>query len=218
LFSGGKDSCRALELAMQKEEVCCLISVISENKESYMFHTPNVELTKLQAEAIGLPLVQVKTKGNKEEELVDLMAAIQAAISSHRIEGIVTGAIESVYQAERVQRIASELGLWCFNPLWKKDQALLVRELIISGYEVMISGVFAYPLDETFLGRMIDMRLLDELIRLQQKFRISPSGEGGEIETTVLHAPFFKKRIKVEGKPLWDGRSGVFMIERADLV
>ena len=56
LFSGGKDSTLALHLAAQKEQVVCLITVASKNKESYMFHTPNIDVTALQAEALGLPL------------------------------------------------------------------------------------------------------------------------------------------------------------------
>jgi len=59
LCSGGKDSWFACHLAMQKEEVACLISVRSRNEESYMFHTPNTHLVPLQAEAAGLPLVTV---------------------------------------------------------------------------------------------------------------------------------------------------------------
>ena len=126
-----------------------------------------------------------------------------------------TGAIESVYQAERVQRICHHLGLWCFNPLWKHDQKELLEELLRKGFKVIISGVFAYPLDEKWLGKQIDPALIERLVDLQQKYGISPSGEGGEIETTVLDAPIFKKKIEildfsVEAK----GNSGVFKIKR----
>ena len=79
LFSGGKDSTLALHLAAEKEEVACLITVVSKNKESYMFHTPNIDVTALQAEALGLPLVSVVTEGKKEEELADLEKAIAEA-------------------------------------------------------------------------------------------------------------------------------------------
>jgi len=75
LFSGGKDSTFACWKAMQQEEVVCLITVISGNPESYMFHTPNIRLAALQAEAAGLPLVEVETAGEKEEELLDLARA-----------------------------------------------------------------------------------------------------------------------------------------------
>ena len=72
LFSGGKDSTLALHIAANKEDVACLITLVSKNPESYMFHTPNIEMTALQAEALRLPLVSVVTEGQKEAELADL--------------------------------------------------------------------------------------------------------------------------------------------------
>ena len=219
LFSGGKDSTLALHLAAEKEEVVCLITILSKNKESYMFHTPNIDITALQAEALGLPQITKTTEGEKEKELSDLEDAIAEAARKFQIEGIVTGAVESVYQAERVQRICNRLGLWCFNPLWKHDQKALLEELLKKQFKVIISGVFAYPLDEKWLGKQIDTQLIDRLVDLQQKYGLSPSGEGGEIETTVLDAPLFKKKIDVldystEAK----GNSGVFRIKQARLV
>ena len=49
LFSGGKDSTYALFKARKENEIVCLISIVSENKESYMFHTPNIHLVEMQA-------------------------------------------------------------------------------------------------------------------------------------------------------------------------
>ena len=219
LFSGGKDSTLALHLAKEKEEVACLITVVSKNKESYMFHTPNIDVTSLQAEALGLPLVSVTTEGRKEEELADLERAIAEAKSKFQIDGVVTGAVESVYQASRVQRICNRLDVWCFNPLWKHDQKALLETLVDRQFKVIISGVFAYPLDEKWLGKQIDPKVIARLVELQSKFGISPSGEGGEIETTVLDAPMFKQKIEildyaVEAK----GNCGVFIIKQARLV
>jgi ABC transporter with metal-binding/Fe-S-binding domain ATP-binding protein len=219
LFSGGKDSTLALHLAAEKEEVTCLITVVSKNKESYMFHTPNIDVTALQAEALGLPLVSVVTEGVKEEELADLEKAIAQAIVDFKIEGVVTGAVESVYQAQRVQRICNQLDVWCFNPLWKHDQKALLDELIEKHFKVVISGVFAYPLDEKWLGKEINNEVISRLVELQRKYSISPSGEGGEIETTVLDAPMFKKKIEIIDFDLEArGNSGVFRIKQARLV
>ncbi len=219
LFSGGKDSTYALFKAMQKEEVACLISIVSKNKESYMFHTPNINITKLQAEAIGIPLIQKVTEGVKEEELKDLKRAIEEAKKSFNIEGVVTGAVESVYQAERIQRICNDLDLWCFNPLWLRDQEELLRDIIKAGFKVIISGVFAYPMGKNWLGKEIDKKIINELVKLKEKYEISPSGEGGEIETTVLDAPFFKKKIEIlDYKIETEENSGVFIIKKARLV
>jgi diphthine-ammonia ligase len=219
LFSGGKDSTLALHLAAEKEEITCLITVVSKNKESYMFHTPNIEITALQAEALRLPLVSVVSEGRKEVELVDLETAIAKAKDKFHINGVVTGAVESVYQATRVQRICNRLNVWCFNPLWKHDQKSLLETLVEKNFKVVISGIFAYPLDEKWLGKQINVDVIARLVELQSKYGISPSGEGGEIETTVLDAPMFNQKIEIvdyiaEAK----GNCGVFLIKQARLV
>jgi ABC transporter with metal-binding/Fe-S-binding domain ATP-binding protein len=208
-----------LHLAADKVEVACLITVVSENKESYMFHTPNIDITALQAEALGLPLVSVVTEGKKEEELVDLERAITKAQNKYQIDGIVTGAVESVYQSSRIQRICNHLDVWCFNPLWKHDQKALLETLVEKNFKVVISGIFAYPLDEKWLGKQIEPTVIARLMELQSQYGISPSGEGGEIETTVLDALMFKQRIEildysVEAR----GNCGVFQIKQARLV
>ncbi len=219
LFSGGKDSTLALHLAAEKDEVVCLITLVSKNKESYMFHTPNIDVTGLQAEALRLPLVSVITEGKKEEELADLEKAIVEAKSKFGIEGIVTGAVESVYQSTRIQRICDKLKLQCYNPLWKHDQKDLLESLITKKFKVIISGIFAYPLDETWLGKQIDPEVIARLVELQAKYGISPSGEGGEIETTVLDAPMFKQKLEVTDATVdAKGNSGVYIIKQLHLV
>lgn len=197
LFSGGKDCCYALYKAMAHHEISCLITIKSKNLDSFMFHTPNIEMTKIQADCIGLPLITAQSEGNKEEELDDLKEALAKAKALFEIEGVVTGAIESVYQALRIQRICDELGIWCFSPLWKKDQIELLNELIENKFEIMLSSVAAYPFDEKWLGRRIDSDAIKELELLKKKYMINPAGEGGEYESLVLDAPFFRKRIRI---------------------
>lgn len=218
LYSGGKDSTLALMKAKEQHEIVCLITVVSENKESYMFHTPNIEVTLLQSQAMGLPLVRVTTKGEKETELEDLKKAINEAKQRYGIEGVVTGAVRSTYQASRVQHICHELGLWCFNPLWLKDQVELLNEVLDAGITAIISGVFAEPLDESYLGKKIDKTMVAKLAKAGSTHHINPAGEGGEIETTVLDAPLFKKSISVtKNSTHYEKNSGVFVIEDARL-
>ncbi|PIO08781.1 TIGR00289 family protein, partial [Candidatus Pacearchaeota archaeon CG10_big_fil_rev_8_21_14_0_10_34_12] len=127
LFSGGKDSSYAAYLAKKhRHELTCLISVFSENKNSYMFHTPSISRVKEQAQAMNIPLITKKTKGVKEKELQDLENAIKKAKEKYKIKGIVTGAVESIYQSSRIQRICNKLNIEVFNPLWQKDQIELL--------------------------------------------------------------------------------------------
>ncbi|MBN2734770.1 MAG: diphthine--ammonia ligase [Methanomicrobiaceae archaeon] len=218
LFSGGKDSVYACFMAMQKEEVSCLITIVSKNKESYMFHTPNINLAALQSEACGIPLFEYETEGEKEDELEDLKSAIILARESYGIDGIVTGAIMSVYQASRIQRICSELDLWCFNPLWYVNQNEYMVSVVKSGFDVRISGVFSYPFDESWLGRSIDEKILQELKILSEKYKITLTGEGGEFETFVCDAPFFRKKIVIDNyESSCTNHNGTFIILKAHL-
>ena len=219
LFSGGKDSCFACWKAMEKEEVLCLISVHPGNPESHLYHTPNIGLTVLQAEAAGLPLVTVESDGVEEEEVADLSRAMSRGVEEHGIEGVVTGAIRSVYQATRIQRVCHDLDLWCFNPLWQRDGEEHLEEVLASGFRFPVSGVSAAPLDERWLGREVDRQALEELKELGRRVRMKPAGEGGEYETFDLDAPFFRKRIEVlVASREWSGDRGIFRIEEAGLV
>ncbi|AJF60937.1 TPA: diphthine--ammonia ligase [Candidatus Woesearchaeota archaeon] len=218
LFSGGKDSAYAIYRAMQLHEIASLITIKSKNPESYMFHTPNTGITQLQAEAAGLPLIVAETEGKKEAELADLKEAVKKAVELFRIEGVVTGAIGSVYQAARIQKICDELGLWCFNPLWQLDQLQLLDDLLKNKFEVIIVGVAAYPFDESWLGKRLDRKAVKELAGLKEKYKINPAGEGGEFESFVLSAPFFRKKINVKkSSARFSGNHGVFEIKEAEL-
>ena len=219
LFSGGKDSVYACRRAMETDTVSCLITVVSENPDSYMFHTPNVGWAKLIAGAVGIPQLSWPTLGEEGAELADLSEAMAAAVDLYGIEGVVTGAIESVYQAARVQRICRDLDLWCYNPLWQIDQLEYLRLLVSEGFEVIITGVFAYPLDESFVGARIDGPRIEKLEVLQNKYGINPSGEGGEIETFVLDGPVFKRRVEVlKAVKEYDNYRGRLIIKEARLV
>ncbi|MEM3134800.1 MAG: diphthine--ammonia ligase [Candidatus Bathyarchaeia archaeon] len=219
LFSGGKDSCLAIHKAQAFHEISCLISLIPSSEESYIFHYPNIWVTRFQAEAMGLPIIQMETEIGEKKELTSLSKALKLAIKRYGINGVITGAIKSTYQVSRIQKICNRLGLWCFNPLWLKSQEELMREILKIGFEVIISGIFAYPLDSSFLGRRLDTNLLAELINLWRKYGINIAGEGGEIETTVLDAPMFKKRIKVTDYEIqYRDNSGIFKIKSLRLV
>ena len=197
LFSGGKDSYLSLQYASIDHEVNCLLTLYPEREDSWMFHTPAIEWTKLQAESLGLNHLTSRTSGVKERELGDLHSIIRSAISQYSIDGVVSGALASVYQSTRIQRVCNDLNRWCFNPLWQMPQKLLLQELLTKNVESIITGVAAEPLDATWLGRNIDSKSVKELIALESEYGINPAGEGGEIESFVLDAPLFKRSIRL---------------------
>jgi len=220
LFSGGKDSCYSAWITKQEgHELTCLITLFSENQDSYMFHTPSIEKTKKQAEVMEIPLIIYKTKGEKEKELEDLEKAIQQAKEKYQIEAIVTGALHSVYQASRIQKICDKLNLKCINPLWHKDELKYWEELFKNKFEVMITGVASDGLDKKWLGNIIDKEHFNKLKELKTKFKFHLAFEGGEAETFITDCPLFKKKIKViNGEIIWDGSSGRYNIKKIKLI
>jgi len=199
LFSGGKDSTYAAYLAKKaKHELTCLLTIASENMDSFMFHTPSISQVKSLAKSMGVPLIIQKTKGKKESELKDLKKLILSAKKRYGIEGVVTGAVKSVYQSSRIQKICNELDLEVFNPLWEKDQEELLNELIKKKFEIILVGIFAYPLDKNWLGKKIDRSFLKDVLKLKEKYGFNVAGEGGEYESFVLNCPLFKKKLSVK--------------------
>jgi len=219
LLSGGKDSVYAMYLAMREgHEISVLITIASKNPESYMFHVPNIHLTKLQAEAMGIPLIFRKTEGVKEEELEDLKFALKEAIEEYRIEGIVSGAIFSNYQRSRIDDMAEELGLTSLSPLWRQKPKDLLSEMVAEGFRVIISAVAAGGMGPEWLGVEISARIIEELADLHNICYVCTAGEGGEFETLVIDAPIFDKTINIiDAEKEWDGQSGVYSIGRAVL-
>jgi ABC transporter with metal-binding/Fe-S-binding domain ATP-binding protein len=219
LFSGGKDSTYAMYKAIEKNKIACLITLVSKNPESYMFHTPNINLTKLHAEALDLPLIEQSTTGEKEKELTDLKKAISKAKKRFGIEGIVTGAFASNYQRDRIQHICDELQLKCVNPLWGQDPERLIREMISSGFKFMLSSIAALGLDESWLGRVLTNQDIDKLVLLRKRTGIHIAFEGGEAESLVVDGPIFKKKIVIKeaNKSMEDESTGVYKILKAEL-
>ena len=200
LFSGGKDSTMAAYLAKKKGyELTCLITVLSKNKDSYMFHTPSIQRTKQQAKVMNIPLIVDRTKGEKEKELKDLERVIKTAKKKYKINCVVTGALHSVYQASRIQKICDKLKLKCINPLWHKDEIKYLKEIIRRKFKVIVIGVSAYPLNASWLGRKIDKEFIEDVKELHEKYKIHVAGEGGEFETFVLDCPLFERSLKVTG-------------------
>jgi len=219
LFSGGKDSNFSLFEAKKIHSVECLIVMKSKNSESYMFQSVGIDATKYQAECLGIPILEIETAGEKESELIDLDFAIMSAKEKYGIEAIFTGAINSCYQSSRIQRICKKYDLWCYNPLWQKNQVDFLYELVENNFKIVIVGVASYPLTEKHLGRILDKKLIDEFISFYEKFGFNPAGEGGEIETFVLDSPCFKKEIKIlKSHSEYDNHYGNLFIDKVELV
>ena len=195
LFSGGKDSVFATLWALMQGFEPVLVTV-RPPEYSMMFHHPNIDATKTQAEALGLEQVFVEvSEDDWRGKLIETFRSLNA-------EAIVAGAIASEYQRRKIDSIGEELGIPTYAPLWHKSEELM--DEMLKYLEIYVSAVSAEGLGPEFLGEP-----LEKLIKAKKPL-IHPFLEGGEGETFVAYAPFFKNKIVIrEWKKNWDGVRGV---------
>jgi ABC transporter with metal-binding/Fe-S-binding domain ATP-binding protein len=216
LFSGGKDSLFAIKKAIEQgHEIKYLATVQSKNPDSYMYHTPNIGLTLMQSRCLNIQLVSKQSLGEKEKEVKDL----EILLNNLDADGVVCGAIASNYQKERVEKVCESLRLKFIAPLWGSNQESLIREIVKSGFEVIITAVAAEGFDESWLGRKIDEKCIEDLINLNKKFSISILGEGGEYESLVLDCPLFSRKLEItKSEKIWKDNAGLMEVKDAKLV
>lgn len=191
LTSGGKDSILSCQKAIDcGRDVRYLVTARPKNRDSYMFHSANLDIVPVIARVAGMEYVEIPTEGNKEEELADL----EQGLAALEIEGVIAGAVASQYQSERVKAITDRLRLKLYTPLWHMDTELLLRE-VAQRMDARIVVTAAEGLDASFLGARFDDALIDRLKRVSVTRRINIAGEGGEYESITLFAPFYSRPI-----------------------
>ena len=193
LASGGKDSTFSLWISQQQYEVTSLITVLSE-EDSMLYQHQSEKFAFAYAEATGFPLKIVRCLG-PEEEIISLISILKTL----EVEAFVIGGLLSEYQRTKFNIVGIEAGIPCYAPLWRKDQRMLLTEIVNHGFEFILCKVAAYGFKKADLAKKVDMAMVQRLAELAQKNGVSVGGEGGEYESLVTDAPFFTRRIVLEG-------------------
>jgi ABC transporter with metal-binding/Fe-S-binding domain ATP-binding protein len=216
LYSGGKDSTFSLYIMEQMgHDVPYLVNVKPEDKASWIFHTPNLSVVPLMAESMGKELITAPSTGTEEGD----MEGLRNALEGLDVEGVITGAVWSDYQWDRMNLVCHDLGLKVFSPLWRKDQDLLMDAFLQSGIRAIIVGCFAEGLGEEWLGREIDADAVRDLKNLREKYGISIMGEGGEYESMTLDSPMHFRPLEITGsEKVWKRDNGTLDVTSARLV
>lgn len=218
LLRGGMNSLYAAYLAStQGHEIVSLVTMFTSKTETSIFHHSNVHMTKTYARAMDLPIIS-KCTFDIEEEEIDSLKFLIAPIK-RKIDALVSGTVASDYQKSFIDGLCSDLDLKSITPIWQKDPQRLWDDILKSGFEVIITGVAAEGLNDSWLGRTVDFHSLKELKGLGDKYGFNIGVESGSIETVVLNMPMFKKKIKIINvEKKWDGVCGEHILENIELV
>ena len=192
-WSGGKDSCFACYKAIQDGyDVSQLLIMMSDLTKSN-FHMIRSDMLDAQSQAIGIPIVKWLTTPDTYEQ--DFKKAL-LQMKTKGVEGIVTGDVYDValHEAGWLDRVCKEVGLTPVRPLWHRDTQQILNEFINEGFEATVVRVKTDVLDMEWLGREVNKKFFDDLLKLGT---VDPCGERGEFHTFVTDGPLFKKRIEI---------------------
>jgi len=150
-------------------------------------------LLDAQAERMGLPLQKIYLPAVPTDDVYK--AAMELALTDMKCKGVKAAAFGDIFldnlKIYREQQLA-QMGIEAVFPLWKQDSRHLITTLEALGIEAMIVCVNEKFLGKDFLGRRIDMQLLQEL-----PDNVDPCGENGEFHTYVHNAPYFSSPIPI---------------------
>jgi uncharacterized protein (TIGR00290 family) len=194
-WSGGKDSALTLwALRGQAMEPDALITTITDGYERISMHGVRRELLARQADALGIPLVEVIIPPDCVNEVYE--ARLAQAFACEPLAGVEAVAFGDLFledvRAYREDRLASAEKRGLF-PLWGRNTGELAREFIGAGFEAVIVCLDPGALDSSFAGRAYDERLLGEL-----PASVDPCGENGEFHTFVYAGPIFAGPLACE--------------------
>lgn len=192
-WSGGKDSCLACYKAMQQGyKIKYLLNFISKEFKRCCFHGIGSELIKLQAQAIGIPLIQKEVTADMQAYEKEFKEAV-LEIKTKGINTMIFGDIYLLDHESWVERVCRDIGIKALEPLWQKPPLEIIREFIDAGFKTIIVSAQAEKLGEEFIGQYIDHNLVDRLLSKN----VCPCGENGEFHTLVVDGPIFKKEIQI---------------------
>ncbi|XP_027493863.1 diphthine--ammonia ligase isoform X2 [Corapipo altera] len=217
LISGGKDSCyNMMQCVAAGHQIVALANLRpaentgqTDELDSYMYQTVGHHAIDLYADALDLPLYRGFIKGTsvntgrvytacQEDEVEDLYHLMKLVKDKEGVEGVSVGAILSDYQRVRVEDVCRRLNLQPLAYLWRWNQEMLLKEIILSNIQAIIIKVAAFGLDpDKHLGKTLD-QMEPLLLELSEKYGVHVCGEGGEYETFTLDCPLFKKKIVVD--------------------
>jgi uncharacterized protein (TIGR00290 family) len=186
-WSGGKDSALALQ-ALRDEgvEPAALLTTVTEGYERISMHGVRRALLLAQAEAAGVPLVEVRIPPVCPNEVYE--ARFEAAFAGPlaEVEAVAFGdlflADIRAYREERLARIDRA----ALFPVWGLDTAELAQAFVADGFEATLCCVDPAQIDASFAGRRFDDALLADLPP-----SADPCGEDGEFHTFVHAGPVF---------------------------
>ncbi len=195
-FSGGKDSCLALQELRRRRrfEVAELVTTVTDAFDRVSMHGVRRSLLREQARSIGLPLTEVVVPPEPSNVVYEReMGRAFGGLRERGIRRVGFGDLFLEDLREYRERQLSQAGLECEFPIWHTPTDELARAFIGDGFRAVTVCVNLAVLPAPFVGRAFDGDFLGDL-----PAEVDPCGENGEFHTFVFDGPIFDRSISFE--------------------
>jgi len=190
-WSGGKDSCAALQRVHSQFDVVSMVTMFDEEALRSRSHGLRPEVIAAQADRLGLTqFIGRCTWDTYSAVYQGVLNEVAASGVTHVIFG------DIMFDDNRLwaERICEATGLTAVEPLWGESTDALFDEWIASGAEALIVTARAQFLDETWLGRALAAEMAPDFVRLG----VDKCGELGEYHTVVTKSPLFSHPLPLQ--------------------
>jgi len=195
-WSGGKDSALALHALRQREDVRIvgLLTTVTDDYDRISMHGVRRSLLLQQADALGLPLQEVRIPPQCVNPIYE--SRIEQALRIQLAAGVRTVAFGDIFLAdlrEYRERNLARLDMRAIFPIWRRDTRELASEFCQQGFRAISVCIDPKKLDRSFAGRELTADFFPDL-----PADVDPCGENGEFHTFVFAGPIFRNPISVQ--------------------
>jgi diphthine-ammonia ligase len=189
-WSGGKDSCAAYHRARTDFTFVSALTMFNESGERSRSHGLRPDIVAAQTERLGLDSISRCCGWETYDDAFDdgLVEAARRGVTH-----VIFGDILFDEHREWAERMCARRGLTAVEPLWRIPTLELYKAFVGSGARARIVTVRAEKLDESYLGRELEMGLLDDFAARD----VDPCGERGEYHTVVTSCPAFSRPLAI---------------------
>ena len=184
-WSGGKDSCLALHVAMDSGlDVTTLLTVLEPDADRSRSHALPEHLLRAQAQALGMNLMTPRASWTNYEPV--FIEALKTAAGAGCTTAVF-GDIDLQPHRDWEEKVCAEAGITAELPLWNLPRLRVVEDLFERGMQAICVCVNTRFLSKEFCGRRYDRQFVADL-----PAGVDACGENGEFHTFVTHAPRFR--------------------------
>ena len=204
--SGGKDSMHSLYVALKSGIKVDYLLFIKNGSKA---HRLNSWVLDLVSETLGIPAVTT------EKEL----PKIRKTLRNLKATKVISGVMVTPEHIDWYKQICDPINVEHYAPLWGKQPIEALKEITKLGFQTKIIEMdTVWGASKSWIGKDLDIELINEMEKLEKQQKINASGEFGAYHTFVLDCPIFKKKIKIlDSEVFWEDSKGYFVIKNAEL-